>query len=302
MLINIITTIDNGAGLQADAMLLKRVVENLGHSVRLVHRSQLNTLGPADLSIFLELVNHEMLNAAPRNWLMPNPEWYFPKHWDRYLPKFELVLCKTYDCRRLMSKHHSNCIYTGFMATDFLDAKVERRPEFLHVKGKSEYKNTAAVIEAWNQYKIQAPLTIVAKHNPLRKDVANITWRGYVSIGTLRALYNSRLFHLCPSEYEGYGHYIHEALSCGAVVVTTEAPPMNEFEGCPAELRIPSDRVRKVCTANLHKVSPEAVRDAVLKCFQLDQETIRRYSERARATFQAANEEFQRRLGQVLAT
>ena len=36
----------------------------------------------------------------------------------------------------------------------------------------------------------------------------------------LREIQNANLFHLCPSETEGFGHYIVEALSVGAIVLT----------------------------------------------------------------------------------
>lgn len=39
---------------------------------------------------------------------------------------------------------------------------------------------------------------------------------------------NEAGFHICPSEHEGCGHYIHEAKSVGAVVLYTDAGSMNE--------------------------------------------------------------------------
>ena len=45
----------------------------------------------------------------------------------------------------------------------------------------------------------------------------------------LRTLQNSHRFHLCLSEAEGWGHYIAEALSVGAITLTCDAAPMNEL-------------------------------------------------------------------------
>ncbi|EQD67759.1 glycosyltransferase, partial [mine drainage metagenome] len=61
-----------------------------------------------------------------------------------------------------------------------------------------------------------------------RRVAANIEHRiDYLDDAALQRLQNAHWFHLCPSETEGYGHYLVEAMGIGAVVLTTDAAPMN---------------------------------------------------------------------------
>ena len=46
---------------------------------------------------------------------------------------------------------------------------------------------------------------------------ANIDHRiGYLDEAELKRLQNAHVFHLCPSETEGFGHYLVEAMGIGA--------------------------------------------------------------------------------------
>lgn len=50
-----------------------------------------------------------------------------------------------------------------------------------------------------------------------------------LTFADIRFLQTSIGLHLCPSEREGFGHYLNEARAAGALVVTTDHPPMNEL-------------------------------------------------------------------------
>src|SRR5690349_8005129 len=94
MRINIVSNIDNGKGLERDYQLLRAELERLSHRVCGVHFRATPAAPYADLTIFLEVYAERFVRAAPRNWLIPNPEWWRPQNNDA-LPIFELVWCKT---------------------------------------------------------------------------------------------------------------------------------------------------------------------------------------------------------------
>ena len=87
------------------------------------------------------------------------------------------------------------------------------------------------LLAAWRLHPEWPRLTVVqAERHARRGPVApNIEHHiGYLDDNALRWLQNRHQFHVCPSQAEGYGHHLVEALSVGAVVLATDAAPMNE--------------------------------------------------------------------------
>src|SRR5579872_3032351 len=162
MRVQIITNYDNGAGLQEDCALLSRVLTDLGHTVHRAHIHRLAEAAPADLNIFLEVLVPTLMWYAPKNWMVPNSEWW-GAHWNTHIPKLDRVLCKTADTMRIWSvMAPGKCSLIGWAAKDYYRPEVPRERVFLHTAGKSQTKNTAAVIEAWRRYRLPYQLTVSA--------------------------------------------------------------------------------------------------------------------------------------------
>ena len=280
---NLVTNLDNGAGLQREFELLRAELTRRGHTVHgIPHKGLACVPAPADVNVFLETVVPSLFACARQNWCVPDPEWFYP-HWP--LDVWDLVLTKTHDATRIFrGLVGDRCEYLGWQARDVYDPSVPRRRAFLHVAGKSRAKNTPAVLDGAKRAGVR--VTVIAQgHQPRVTDAE------------LAQLQNAHTFCLLPSAYEGYGHSLHEAYACGQVVLTTDAAPMNETG--PAIL-IPPHAQKRQRYGLMHEVSGKAVCEAIRHALALSDAEVARMSEEGRAAVAFQRVQFQATLDRVL--
>lgn len=122
----------------------------------------------------------------------------------------------------------------------------------------------------------------------------------YVTESRMRELQNECEVHVIPSQAEGYGHVIGEAMACGAVVVTTDAPPMNELVTLDRGVLI---RVARSEPMRRSMKSYVDITDLEAKLNQVFAMSPTRRAEmglRARAWFEAQHARFENSLGVFL--
>lgn len=308
----------NGGGLMRDLDLVSSLLSDAGHEVeaiafgkekgvRALHLGGLwlaqGWRGRADLQISLEHVYPQSFRLARRNLLMPNPEWFRPRY-HASLPRIDVMLCKTLHARRIFSGIGCDARYTGFTSEDRLDAGVPRRREFLHLAGRSPVKGTEVVLEAWRRHPEWPQLVVVQSPRNARPGAPAANIRHMierVDDAELRRLQNACMFHVCPSEAEGFGHCLVEGLSVGAVSVTTDGEPMNEVVGADEGLLVAPARTVPMGMATRYYVDVHGIEDAVERLLAMDDRDVEAMSQRARQRFELMDAGFRRRLADVVA-
>lgn len=292
MRVNCITNF-NGCGLQRDVELLRPVLQSFGHEVRCAQFTNGQGAAHGDINIFMEVIVPNLFRYAPRQFIFVNPEW-FPPEFKAHLPHFEKVFCKTADAERVFSKivGTGRCVNTGFFARDMFDPnETPKLREFLHVAGKSQTKNTQAIVDCWLQAQVEHKITIVSEMYPDTTN-RNIVFRRRIDERELKMLMNRTWFHLMPSQYEGYGHSMHESMSCGAVVITTNGPPMNEFEGICRDVMVHPARTQQHYSGVLQICQPGHILAAVKAAMALPDEKLAEIGAEARKAFEAEKPRF----------
>ena len=187
-----------------------------------------------DLNIFLETVSYALFKYAPVNILIPNQEWYY-RTWIPYINHFDNILVKTNygeNIFRQLVDDSKKIINIGWQSRDKYSSKIKKNyKKFVHVCGKSKHKQTQAIVDNWLPNFPEITILYSPKDVPIiEKTQDNIKYlRDRISEEELTQLLNESGVHICCSDTEGFGHYIQEAKSCQAVVVTLDAPPMNNF-------------------------------------------------------------------------
>lgn len=283
-----------GVGLETDARLLEEFLLRHGHCVTLVQYDQPLPVERFDLLIALEVMTEELAVLSSRCWVIANPEWTKPEYCKPIQRHCERVIAKTRDAERALREKFTGVVYTGFLTRDKMDATVPRERKFLHIGGNSGLRNTAAVISAWREYRywledgFNAELTVVTNSTTVTcEPTPGVTFIKRATDEEITRLQNSHLYHLYPSAYEGWGHALHEAQSVGAIVLTTDAAPMNEF-GCP--FTIPSIANKRRNLGMIHEVGASALREQVIE--MLESEDLEALSLQSRADFEASNAAF----------
>lgn len=187
-----------------------------------------------------------MMNTKSKNVWIPNLEMINSMD-VQCAQHMDLIVAKTpyaYDVLRNRFPD-KKVVYWGWTSIDrglAVSLPTKDYNAFLHVKGVSRFKNTQLVLETWLRHPEWPTLTVVHHGNPGQNGYVDIPVRDAfaithnvrmiqrkVSDTELTDLMNRHGVHVCPSVMEGFGHYINEALSARAVVVTTDGHPMKQF-------------------------------------------------------------------------
>ncbi len=251
----------------------------------------------ADVNLLIEHIWLQHLELARCNVAVPNPEW-FDRHDMRFLADVDHVWSKTHYTHQIFSQLGARSTYLGFDSEDRYDATVKRRRTYFHLAGKSTMKGTDRLLRIWGAHPQWPPLIVVT--HQAEEDLpraANIVLRtGYLSDAELRTLQNQSMFHVCSSLTEGWGHYIVEALSVGAVALTTDAAPMNELVTPERGVLISANAVGRQRLATTHEIDEAALAAAVQRTLHMSEQECANIGASARRWFLENKHDFARRV------
>lgn len=289
----------NGVGLDKDVLILTNLLENLGFNVNSVDCTKKKPVPNAYINIFIQISEEYFFPYAEKNYLLPNPEWFnYPND---VISKYDLILCKTKEAERIFLPLNPNSLYISFTSLDRFDNNVQKDFKApIHLSGGSSQKGTEAVVHAWVNNP-SFPSLLLIKH---------LGKKNYPPIPNLNLVYNYLLdaelinfqnhygIHLCPSETEGFGHSIIEALSCGCVVVATNAPPMNEFVTDPRCL-VGYNFTAPQCLATNYYADPKSIETVMHNLLNLSEDELKKIGERNRQFYLENDLFFKRRIAEV---
>ena len=121
----------------------------------------------------------------------------------------------------------------------------------LYVGSNKPHKNLVRLVDAWAAVRPEVPLVVAGPWDPRFPDArrrgatleaaGRIRWIGYVPDTDLPALYAGAACVVVPSEFEGFGLPVLEAMACGAPVACATTGSLPEVAGDAAALFDPFD-------------------------------------------------------------
>jgi len=258
-------------------------------------------------SVFFQQPQYWWLSDAAFNCVIPNQEWY-SEYGQGLLPYIDEVWCKSREAQRVFSALGCRCRFIGFTSDDrylpALDGERDYR-RFLHIAGPSIWKGTKVLVDTWLRHPEWPHLTVMS-HVPLAVEPGSAppnlaVVRSFMPDEELKQLQNRCGIYIQPTEMEGFGHTLCEAMSARAVVVTTGAAPMNELVEPDRGFLVEVGRTEPHYLGTRNYVTPETIEATIARVLATDVAQLERMGRRGREWFLESDAAFRRLLGEALA-
>ena len=283
-----IVGLPNGVGISRDIAIISEILTGAGFDVSTSHLFKIDARKKYDLNIFLERLTPLALATAKKNCMIPNQEWFEPD-WMPLVKHFDRFLCKTKFAQQIFDELGCKTDFISFTSEDRYIPGVKKDPvHWFHLVGKSVQKQTDIVFRTWQRNPGFPHLTIIQdpKFYRPRPNLRNVNYiNDRMPEEVLKAMQNAYGVHVCPSETEGFGHYIVEAMSAKAVTITTNAPPMNELVTVDRGILVEPVGEEPMRLSTAYAISERTLEDAVIKATILTDAQIAEKGENARKFF-----------------
>ncbi len=308
MIDNLLIVWRNNYGLTRDAALIGGVLSALGQ-IKFVETkgrglwARCFSRKIARRAFHFERVHRIWFSAAHEHVLIPNQEHFPLRHLPR-LKRISKVFAKTRHAEEIFNKLGMPTVYIGFTSQDCLLNEVEKDwSRFFHLAGASIAKGTESILKLWGRHPEWPELVLVQKEKRAPAKVPpNVTLISeYLDDRKLQEIQNACGVHLCPSRAEGWGHYLIEALSCGAVVVTTDAPPMNEHIMPECGIMVPYAAIEPRNLGTYYHVDEAALERTIQNLIDRPDAEKADLGQKARERYLAIDSAFHARIAGILA-
>jgi len=217
---------NNQVGVVNDAILIKSALPE--HDVVIYDLSKNNDYRQSDLGIFTQNFYPHLLEKSKKNIFLVNEEWLGEIEL-KHFKDFDYIFTKSEYAKKLLSSYHNNVINTGFFSLDKYFFPNDDFGGILHFKGKAIQKNHELCFKYKEKYNIDI----------LDSEV------NYLSDEDLSYRLNNTSIHICCSLYEGWGHYVWEAMSCGKLVICSSIPVFMEYLDPTLVKFLPTQKIAK---------------------------------------------------------